>query len=147
MLISVTVYIQRPTPSSLVRSRVDRENCFVNADFGAEVAQGFILCHILLCAPGLVIMFAVVACGAGVPQWDVISTREAVVPVVEELVGVRCRAWTSGGWWRRRNAVRGGWRDGRSGLLVRRVDVAVVVVAASPAGGVVSIVALAWIWV
>lgn len=92
--IIVSVYFQCPTPSSLVRAWVGRENCFVNAHFGALVAHGFVLGDILSRAPGLMVPFSVVACGAGVPVWNVVTARKTVVPVVEELVGVRCRAWT-----------------------------------------------------
>ena len=106
--IVVTFYFQCPTPSSLVRAWIDRENGLVDAHFGALVAHGLVLGDVLSRASGLVIPFAVVARGAGVPIWNVITARKTVVPVVEKFVGVRCRARTCRGRGRRGNAVRVG---------------------------------------
>ena len=99
------------------------------------MAHGFVLGDILSCASGLMVPFPVVACGAGVPIWNVVSARKAVVPVVEELVRVRRRARTRSGWWRRWNAVWGSSWDWRRRILGRRgAVVGVVVVATSSAG-------------
>ncbi len=83
------------------------------------MAGGLILGYVLAGASFLMIAFAGVASGAGVPDGHVISARVAIVVIVEPLVGVGwCVApaprpgvgrgwwdagngrWRSGGWWR-----------------------------------------------
>ena len=53
---------------------VDRHDSFVDAFFGGEVSQGFVLCHVLARAPSLMIEFGITAGGAGVPDGDVVAT-------------------------------------------------------------------------
>ena len=85
---------------------VDRHDSFVDALFGGKVSQGFVLCHVLVHAPGLMIEFGITAGGAGVPDGDVVAAGEAVVEVVEVFVVVgwrgagrgRCRHGASGKW-------------------------------------------------
>ncbi len=70
------------------------------------MSQGFVLCHILARASGLMIEFGITAGGAGVPDGDIVATGEAVVEVVEVFVVVgrcgagrgRCRHGASGKW-------------------------------------------------
>jgi hypothetical protein len=37
--------------SSLIGLGVDRHDCFVDASFGGQVSEGFVLCNVLACAP------------------------------------------------------------------------------------------------
>lgn len=77
--------------------RVDRHVDFVDGFFGDKVAKGFILGHVLASASGLVVEFRFVACGASVPDGDIVATGETVVVVVE-MFGVvgRCVAACGG---------------------------------------------------
>ena len=52
------------------------------------MSQGFELRDVLACASSLVIHFGIVAGGAGVPNGNVVATREAVFVVVEVFVVV-----------------------------------------------------------
>ncbi len=94
--------------SSLVGLGVDRHDSFVDAFFGGEVSQGFVLCHVLARAPGLMIEFGITAGGAGVPDGDVVATGEAVVVVVEVFVVV---GWSGAGKGRCGHGSCGGWHD------------------------------------
>ena len=76
---------------------VDRHDSFVDAFFGGEVSQGCVLCHVLARAPSLMVAFGVAACGACVPDGDIIATGETVVEVVEVFVVVGWRVAGKGG--------------------------------------------------
>ena len=52
---------------------IDWHDGFVDAFFGGQVSQGFILRDVLTRAPGLVVEFGVTAGGAGVPDGDVVA--------------------------------------------------------------------------
>ena len=60
----------------------------MDAFFGSQVAEGFVLVHVLASACGLVVAFWLVACGAGVPDGDIVAAGETVVVVVEMFVVV-----------------------------------------------------------
>ncbi len=59
--------------SSLVGGRVERHDGFVDAFFGGEVSEGFILCNVLARASCLVVEFWITAGGACVPDGNVID--------------------------------------------------------------------------
>ena len=73
--------------------RVGRHVGFVDGFFGDKVAKGLILGHVLASATGLVVLFGFVACGACVPDGDIVAAGKTVVGVVEMLGVVgRCVA-------------------------------------------------------
>jgi len=82
----------------LIGLGVDRHDCFVDALFGGQVSEGFVLCNVLVRATGLVVEFGIFACGAGVPDGNVVAARETVVVVVEVFVAVGWRGAAVGGW-------------------------------------------------
>ncbi len=96
--------------SSLVGGGVDRHDGFVDASFGGEMSEGFVLCDVLARAPGLMVEFWIVAGGACVPDGDVVAARETVVVVIEMFVVVGWRSagkgWGGRGCWCSRNAGR-----------------------------------------
>ncbi len=59
--------------SSLVGGRIERHDSFVDAFFGGEVSEGFILCDVLSRASCLVVEFWIAACGACVPDGNVVA--------------------------------------------------------------------------
>ena len=78
---------------------VDWHDGLVDALFGGQVPQGFILCDVLARAPGLMVAFGITAGGAGVPDGDVVAACEAVVEVVEVFVVVGWRGAGKGWGW------------------------------------------------
>ena len=70
----------------------------MDAPFRALLTQGFILGNILVGASSLVAAFGCRAYSTSVPDGDIIATGEAVVVVVEPLVGVGQHTGGSGGW-------------------------------------------------
>lgn len=74
----------------------------MDVSFAYVVTGGFVGRNIGACASYLVMRFAVVACGAGVPDGHIVSTRIAVVVVIIPFVGV---GHTATG----RRSVAGGW--------------------------------------
>ena len=69
----------------------------MNGFFGDKVTKGFILGHVLASATGLVVLFGFVACGACVPDGDIVAAGKTVVGVVEMFCVVgRCVAACGG---------------------------------------------------
>ena len=95
-------YTQRPSLSGSAGRRVRRHDGFVGIALAGRVASGFVGLYVGPGAALLMIGFAVITRQTGVPARHVIPTREAVVVVVEPLVGIGriktvvCRCW--GGW-------------------------------------------------
>ena len=73
------VYIQCPSPSSLVGRGIGGHDGLVLSALAAGMSCGFILGHVLAGAPDLMIAPLGVAGGASMPQWDVISTGETII--------------------------------------------------------------------
>lgn len=61
----------------------------VNAAFGADVPQCFVLCHMLVCASDFMMLLLVDAGGTSVPEWDVIAAGETIIMVVVPFNGIR----------------------------------------------------------
>ena len=118
------------------------------------MAGGLILGYVLAGASFLMIAFAGVASGAGVPDGHVISARVAIVVIVEPLVGVGwCvapapRPGVGRGWW---DAGNGRWRSGGRWriVVVASSPSAIVSSASSSTSASTTIVALrggCWWW-
>ena len=81
-------------------SRVGRHDGFVGIALTGKVAGGFVGLYVGTVASLLMIWFAVITRQTGVPARHVIPTQEAVVVVVEPLVGIgRVKAIVRWGGW------------------------------------------------
>ena len=92
-------YIQCPSPSSLVGRGIGGHDGLVNSAFAAVMSGGFILGHVLAGAPDLMMLLPVIAGGASMPQWDVISTGETIIQIIEMFVRIGVVPIVRGGGW------------------------------------------------
>ena len=92
-------YIQCPSPSSLVGHGIGGHDGLVFSALAACMSGGFILGHVLAGAPDLMMLVPVIAGGASMPQWDVISTGETIIQIIEMFVRIGVVPIVRGGGW------------------------------------------------